>query len=111
MPTPGPITLLVGATATATLLYFDQHGLPMPADFIPPVTTFTVDTPSVVSSAPSGDLLSDLLTALAEGTCTVSAIVVTAEGATLQDSSGITVTALPPPPATLSSVKLSFTLN
>lgn len=108
MPTPGPITLLVGATATATLLYFDQNGNPMPADFTPPATTFTVDTPSVVSSSPSTDLLSDVLTALAEGTCVVSAVVTTAEGATLQDSSGITVGAVPPPAAVLSSIKLQF---
>lgn len=108
MPTPGPLSLLVGQSSTATLLYLDQNGNPMPATFIPPPVVFTVDTPNVVASVPSSDSQSDLLTGLLAGTATISATVVTAEGATLLDSAGITVSATPPPPAALASIKLVF---
>lgn len=107
-PAPGPLELLVGQTATATLVCLDQNGQPMPAGFVPPAATFTIDQPAIASSTPAADGLSDELVGLADGAATLTATLITAEGLSLQDASGIVVTTPPPPPATLSAIKLEF---
>lgn len=106
----GPVTLTTaGQLAQASVLGFDQFGNPF-AGTIPPVT-FSIDNPSVASSTPNSDGLTDEVAAVANGVANLTATLTTAEGVSLSDTETVTVAiaAAPPPPApVLSSIKLAF---
>jgi hypothetical protein len=103
MFTPGPVTLVVGGTTTATVLGFDQNGNLMA---LPPGTTvtFSIDNTAVATSTPNADNLTDAIVAVGGGVANLSATVVAPNG-TFSDSETVTVTDVVP---VLSSVKVAF---
>lgn len=107
MPTPGPITLTtVGATATATVVGFDQFGAPWTGP-IPPVT-YANGSDAVATAVGNGDGLTALVTAVANGVDSLTASLTTAEGLALTDVETVTVAISAPPPPVLSSIKIAF---
>lgn len=105
-PVPGPVNAVVGQATTASVLYFDQNGNPMPAGFTAPVT-FSIDNPVIASSTPNADGTSDAVVALAAGVANLTATVQGPNGP-LSNSEPITVTAVVFTPV-LSSIQLAFT--
>lgn len=104
----GPVTLSQGQSTTATILYFDQTGAPMPAGFVPPAVTFTIDNPSFASSTPGSDGQSDVVAYVAAGVANLTASVTSAEGLSLSDVETVTCTPVVLPPPALSSIKVDF---
>jgi hypothetical protein len=104
----GPVTLSQGQSTTATVLYFDQTGAPMPDNFVPPAVTFAIDNPAIASSVTAADSKSDAVGYVAAGVANLKASVTSAEGLALSDTE--TVTCLPPtvPTPVLSSIKVDF---
>jgi len=112
MATAGPLKLTtVGQQATATILYFDTDGNPMPSDFTPPAVAFSTDDTSgaVAKVVDNGDNTATV-TDVANGTSTLSASATSAEGLAVSDSQSITVdNGTPPPPTSkLGSIKIAF---
>lgn len=111
MATAGPITLvLAGATATASVLGFDQFRQPFTGDI--PTPTFASDDSAgaIVTFDPS----TGLVTAVANGVANITATVSTSDAAgnpvTLTDTESVTVAipVVPPPTPVLSSIKVAF---
>ena len=106
MPTPGPLTLTtVGQTGTAVVVGFDQFGNPW-TGAIPPVT-YAIDNSSIATSTPNPDNLTDLVTAVANGTANLTGSLTTAEGLALSDVEQVIVAIQTAPPV-LSAIKVQF---
>lgn len=103
----GPVVLNAGQSTVATVLYFDQSGNPMPASFVPPSVTFTIDNSSIASSTPI-DAQSSTVAYVAAGVANLTAAVTSAEGLSLTDTETVTCNPVVTPPPILSSVKISF---
>ena len=106
MATIGPVTLTAGQSVTASIAGFDQNGNPWTGT-IPPVT-YTIDAPTVATSTPNADGLTDGITAVAAGVANLTATLTTAEGLALTDTEAITVTGGTTGTPVLSSIKLQF---
>lgn len=104
----GPVVLNQGQSATATVLYFDQQGNPMPSTFVPPSVTFAMDNPAIASSTPGSDGQSDVVAYVSAGVANLTATVTSAEGVALQDTETVTCNPVAPPTPVLSSVKIAF---
>jgi hypothetical protein len=104
----GPVTLSSGQSTTATVLYFDQTGAPMPSTFVPPTVTYTIDNAAIASSTPGADGQSDLVTYVSAGVANLTAAVTSAEGLALSDTETVTCSPVVTPPPVLSSVKINF---
>src|SRR6202140_4364703 len=76
----GPVTLSVGATATASVVGFDQTGAPMPAGFVMPAVTFAVDNAAIASSTPNADGQTDAIVAGSADVANLTASGTGAEG-------------------------------
>jgi hypothetical protein len=100
---PGPVSLVDGTSTTAEVLGFDQYGAPfaLPAGT---TVTYSVDTPTVATSTPNADGLTDAIAAVGLGVAKLTATVVSGS-TTLSDTESVTVTAAP---SVLASVKLAF---
>ena len=109
-PIAGPVILTTaGEVATASVLGFDQFGNPWTGT-IPPVTFTSSDTAgAVITSVPNNDGLTALVSAVADGTASLTATLTTAEGLSLSDTETVTV-AIGPPDGTpvLTSIKVAF---
>ena len=108
MATQGPVTLNQGQTTTATVLYFDQNGAPMPSTFVPPAVTYSIDNAAIATSTPASDGQSDLITYVSGGVANLTATVLGPNGTNLTDTE--TVTCTPPVQGSpvLSSIKIAF---
>lgn len=104
----GPVVLSSGQSTTATLDFFDAVGNPMPAGFVPPVVTFTIDNAAVASSTPGADGQSDVVAYVAAGTAKLTASVTSAEGLALSDTETVTCSPVVLLPPVLTSVRLNF---
>lgn len=104
----GPVTLTSGQSTTATVLYFDQTGAPMPSTFVPPAVTFSIDNSGVASSTPGSDGQSDAVAYVTAGVANLTASVTSAEGLALSDTETVTCSPIVVPPPVLSSVKVDF---
>lgn len=96
---PGPVTLTVGQSVTATVQGFDQNGAPFAIDFTANPVVWSIDDATLDSSTPQADQ-SDLLMSLAAGTANL-----TATCAGLTDTEQVINVAAPPK---LSSIKINF---
>ena len=106
MPTPGPLTLTtVGQTDTAVVVGIDQYGNPW-TGAIPPVT-YAIDDATIATSTPNADGLTDLITAVANGTANLTATLSTAEWLALSDVEQVIVAIQQAPPV-LSAIKVEF---
>jgi hypothetical protein len=108
--TEGPVTLVTaGQTVQAIVDGYDQFGNSMPAGFVMPTATWTVDNPSFATSTPNADG-STTVAAVADGVANLSVTLTSAEGLALTDTEAITVAipVTPPPVSVLSSVKVAF---
>jgi hypothetical protein len=106
MPTAGPLTLTqAGQTGTAVVTGVDQFGNSW-TGAIPPVT-YSIDDASIATSAPNPDGLTDLITAVANGTANLTASLTTAEGLALSDVEQVIVAIQAAPPV-LSAIKVQF---
>lgn len=105
MATIGPVTLTPGQSVTASIAAFDQNGQPWTGT-IPPVT-YTIDQPSVATSTPNADGLTDGITAVAAGVANLTATLTTAEGLALTDTEQVTVSGSTSTPV-LTSIKIQF---
>lgn len=109
MATIGPVTLTTaGQNVTASIAGFDQFGNPW-TGVIPPVT-YTIDNPSVATSAPNADGLTDGVTAVTNGVANLTATLTSAEGLALTDVETVTVNISGGGGGTpvLSSIKIQF---
>jgi hypothetical protein len=109
MATIGPVTLTTaGQSVTASIAGFDQFGNPW-TGVIPPVT-YTIDNPSVATSTPNADGLTDGVVAVANGVANLTATLTTAEGLALTDTETVTVAISGGGGGTpvLSSIKIQF---
>lgn len=103
-PVVGPITLTaVGQTATASVVGIDQFGNPF---------TGTIPTPTFSASDTAGtiatfDPATGIVTAVANGTDSITASLTTAEGLALTDTEVVTV-AIPVVAPVLTSIKVAF---
>jgi hypothetical protein len=103
--TVGPVSLVDGSSITAAIQGYDQYGQPFA---LPAGTTvaYSIDSPSIATSTPNSDGLTDAIQAVGVGVANLTASV-TVPGSTtpLTDTEAITVTQAPP---VLSSVKIEF---
>jgi hypothetical protein len=104
----GPVTLSSGQSTTATVLYFDQTGAPMPSTFVPPAVTYTIDNSAIASSTPGADGQSDQVAYVTAGVANLTAAVTSAEGLALSDTETVTDSPIIVPPPVLSSIKIDF---
>lgn len=106
-PVAGPITLTAaGQTATASVLGFDQFGLP----FLGTMPTAVLSASDTAGTIAIFDPATGLVTAVANGVDNITATLTTAEGTVLTDVEAVTVAIpiTPPPPQVLSSIKVAF---
>jgi hypothetical protein len=107
MATQGPVVLNQGQSTTATVLYFDQTGAPMPSTFVPPAVVYTIDHPEFASSTPGTDGQSDVIAYVAAGVANLTATVQGPNGP-LTDTETVTCNPVVAPPPVLSSIKIAF---
>ena len=105
----GPVILNVGQKTSATLFGFDQNGQPMPATFVMPTVTWTLDIPAFDSSTPNASNGVDLVS-LSAGVANLKADVTSAEGLALSDTETVTNNPVVVVPPVLSSVKIGFSV-
>jgi hypothetical protein len=105
--TVGPVTLNQGQSTIASVQGFDQFGNPMPADFVIPPVTFSIDNSTIASSTPNADGVTDAIVGLTGGVANLTATVQGPNGP-LSDVETVTVVASPPPTPVLSSIKIAF---
>lgn len=104
----GAVVLSSGQSTVATIDYFDQTGAPMPAGFVPPAVTYSIDNSAVASSTPGTDGQSSAVAYVSAGVANLTASVTTAEGLNLTDTETVTCSPVVAPPPVLSSVKINF---
>jgi len=104
----GPVVLSSGQSTIASIDYFDQTGNPMPAGFVPPNVTYSIDNSALASSAPVGDNQTDLVTYVSAGVANLTGAVISAEGLALSDTETVTCSPVVLPPPVLASVKINF---
>jgi hypothetical protein len=103
----GPITLVaVGATATASIVGFDQFGQP----FLGPMPVPTLSSDDTAGAIATLDPSTGKVTAVANGVANITGSLTIAEGLSLTDTETVTVAipVTPPPPQVLSSIKVAF---
>ena len=105
----GPVILNIGQKTSATLFGFDQNGQPMPATFVMPTVTWTLDIPTFDSSTPNASNGVDLVS-LSAGVANLKADVTSAEGLALSDTETVTNNPIVVLPPVLSSVKIGFSV-
>lgn len=106
-PVIGPVALNVGDAVTGSVAVFDQNGNPMPAGFVVPAVSYSMDNPAIASSTPNSDGQTDAVVALSAGVANLTASLTTAEGLTLTDTETVTVTSVVVVPVA-SSIKVAF---
>jgi hypothetical protein len=107
MATVGPITLTsVGQTVTASVIGYDQFG----NVFTGELPSYTLSASDTSGSVATFDPATGQVTAVANGTESITATLTTAEGASLTDTEVVTVAipVEPPPTPVLSSIKVAF---
>ncbi|SRR6266436_1608002 len=104
----GPVVLAAGQSTVASIDYFDQTGAPMPAGFVPPAASFSIDDATIASSTPSGDGLTDAVAYVSAGVANLSVSLTSAEGLALSDTESVTCSPDVIPPPVLSSIRLNF---
>jgi hypothetical protein len=104
----GPVVLSAGQSTIASIDYFDQTGNPMPAGFVPPNISFSIDNPAIASSTPNSDNQTDVVSYVSAGVANLTASCTSAEGLALSDTETVTCSPVVLPPPVLSSIKINF---
>jgi hypothetical protein len=99
----GPVSIVDGTSTTAEVLGFDQYGAPfaLPEGI---TVTYSIDTPTIATSTPNSDGVTDAVAGVGLGVAKLTATAV-AGSITLTDTEAVTVTAAP---SVLSSIKIAF---
>lgn len=104
----GPVTLQQGQSTIASIDYFDQTGAPMPAGFVPPNISYSIDNSAIASSTPNPDNQTDVVAYVTAGVANLTASCTSAEGLALTDTETVTCSPVVLPPPVLSSIKINF---
>ena len=104
----GPVVLSAGQSSVASIDYFDQTGAPMPASFVPPNISYSIDQPGIASSTPQSDNQTDDVAYVSAGVANLTASCTSAEGLALTDTEPVTCSPVVAPPPVLSSIKINF---
>lgn len=100
----------VGQVATASILYFDTTGVPMPSSFVPPAISYSVDDTAgaIVKVVDNGDGTATV-TDVGNGVANLTASATSAEGLAVSDTETVTVNnGGVAPGQTLGSIKIAF---